>query len=113
MFIQDFGLKDGAQNKVYMDNLSSEMFNSVEGLFWIILGVVGWWCNFKLERKFKMWALFSSMVLVTFGISDFVQVFYGSFFQPHLLWLLIWKVIGVAGLVVSIIWYILIRLRNS
>lgn len=96
-----------------MDNLSSELFNTIEGFFWIILGVVGLWCYLKLEIKFKTWALFTAVVLFTFGISDFVQVFYGSFFQPHLLWLFIWKIVDVVGLVVSIIWYILIRLRNS
>ena len=96
-----------------MDNLSSEMFNSIEGFFWIILGMVMRWCYLNLKSKFKTWALFSAVVLFTFGISDFVQVLYGSFLQPHLLWLLIWKIINVAGLVLSIFWYILIRLKNN
>jgi hypothetical protein len=92
---------------------SSEQFNLVEGFFWIILSALGLCCYIKLGREFKRWSVFSAVVLFTFGISDFLQIIYGSFLQPHLLWLFIWKIIGVIGLVVSAVWYIFIRLRGN
>lgn len=96
-----------------LENLSSEQFNFLEGCFWIILGLLPLFVSFVVNRSYKKLALFSSLILITFGISDFMQVHFGSFFQPGMEWLYFWKIIDVVGLVAAIIWYLFIRLRNQ
>lgn len=94
-----------------MLDISSETFNLIEGFFWLFLGMVTFIVYLKIHEKFKTLALFSIIVLVTFGLSDFFQVFLGSFLQPHLWWLFLWKVIDVIGFVIIFVWYLVLRLR--
>ncbi len=92
-------------------NLSSEYFNLIEGGFWIVLGFVCLIIYFKNKSIYKNISLFSSFILITFGISDFFQVAYGSFLVPGMEWLFIWKIIDVIGLFAILIWYIILKIR--
>ena len=92
-------------------SLSSEQFNLYEGCFWIVVGVIPWVLYLYFGKKFQIFAIFTSGALVLFGISDFMQVLYGSFFQRELTWLLVWKVLNTMALVSSIVWYFVLRLK--
>ena len=88
-------------------------FNLVEGLFWVVLGLVALVLSKKLPTEFKRLSIFSAFILALFGISDFVESQVGSFFEPGLMWLFAWKVLGVIGLLCSVAWYIYIRLHSE
>jgi hypothetical protein len=88
-------------------------FNLAEGLFWIVLGLLSAILSKKLPVAFERLSIFSACTLVLFGTSDFVESQVGSFFEPGLMWLLVWKVFGVIGLVVTVLWYLWIRLRTD
>jgi len=93
--------------------MSSGLFNLYEGIFWVMLGLVVLvlLLSKRLPDEFHKLGVLSSIVLITFGISDFLQSKLGSFFQEGLEWLLIWKYVCVAGLVYMIVWYLWIRLN--
>ena len=99
-------------NSFVLENLSSEQFNLIEGCFWISLGVVCIILYFKTKSLYKKLALFSAFILITFGVSDFVQVALGSFFEPGMYWLYIWKIANVIGLISIVGWYLILRLRS-
>ena len=64
----------------------------------------------KLKNgKYKKLQIVSSGTLALFGISDFVEIYTGGFI-PEPVWLLVWKVVCVLSLIVSIVWYVKIRL---
>ena len=94
------------------DNLSSEYFNFFEGVFWFLLGLVCITLFFKTSKPYKSLALFSALVLITFGISDFFQVIYGSFLVLGMEWLFVWKIVDVLGLVLIFLWYLKLRLKK-
>lgn len=95
-----------------LNNLSSEYFNLIEGGFWVILGFVCLAIYFKIKSSYKTLVLFSSFVLVTFGISDFFQVAYGSFLVSGMEWLFVWKIVDVIGLCIICLWYLILRIRS-
>jgi hypothetical protein len=74
-----------------------ELFNLVEGLWWIGLGV--WLMSFAAISKCYKTALAS--ILILFGISDFVEMATGAWWQPW--WLLAWKGLCVAVGIILII----------
>jgi hypothetical protein len=86
-------------------------FNLLEGIFWIVLGLVVFslFLSGRFRQRYRSLLLFSSIVLVFFGASDFVEIKIGSFLEPEALWLLWWKIAGVAGLIVAFVWYFKIR----
>lgn len=86
-------------------------FNLVEGIFWIVLGLAILLVMRKFPIEFRRLSIFSIAVLILFGISDFVESQLGSFFEPGLLWLFAWKALCAIGLIVSVSWYLRIRLR--
>ena len=85
--------------------LSFETFNQIEGTFWILLGLAALISWIYLDNNYKKITLVSSIILILFGISDFMEVKFGSFLDPNLLWLLSWKVAGVTGLLLIGIWF--------
>jgi len=94
------------------ESISSESFNLIEGFFWIFLGIACLIVSyFKVYRLYKNILLFSVFILITFGISDFFQVVYGSFLVPGMEWLFIWKIINVIGLCIIFVWYLILRNR--
>lgn len=94
------------------DNLTSEQFNFIEGIFWIVLGFVCLIIYLRFKNLNKSFVLFSVFVLTTFGISDFLQVVYGSFLVPGMEWLFVWKIVDVIGLFGILFWYINLRIKG-
>ena len=95
------------------ENLTSETFNLIEGSFWIGLGIICLAAYLKIKGPYKPLSLFATFILITFGISDFIQVALGSFLQPGMSWLFVWKILDVIGLILVIIWYVCLRLPST
>lgn len=87
-------------------------FNLWESLFWIVLGILSFFLTRKIPSQFKKLSIFSGCNLIFFGISDFIESQFGSFFEPGMMWLFAWKIIGVGGLLYTLGWYVRIRLRK-
>jgi hypothetical protein len=88
-------------------------FNLFEGSFWIALGLLCFYLAKKVPEKFRTLAIFSACNLVLFGISDLVESQVGSFLESGMEWLYVWKILGVIGLVSSIVWYVVLRTRHE
>lgn len=73
-----------------MDRLEG-IFNWVEGVWWIGLGI---WMLVRARGGWRKETWLAGIV-VLFGISDFAEVFTGAWWQPW--WLLAWK----AGCLIS------------
>lgn len=76
------------------------IFNLVEGLFWIALGG---WVIFQQHSFKSPYQLHLGLILIFFGLSDFVEMTTGAWWQPW--WLLAWK---AACIVIGLILIILI-----
>lgn len=86
-------------------------FNTYEALFWLILGLVIFLFKNRLSNKYRDWIIFSSINIFLFGISDIVEVYTGGFLHTTK-WLFYWKAMHVIGLVVSLVWYLKIRMKK-
>lgn len=93
-------------------NFSPELFNLIEGSFWVTLGLICVVVYFKTIKPYKTLALFSVLILIPFGASDFFEAYYGSFLVSGMEWLFIWKIADVFGLCVIFIWYLFLRIRK-
>lgn len=89
-----------------------DTFNLVEGIFWLLLAVLVLRTRYGVLGQYTYWRLYTVVVLFGFGVSDFVQILYGSFLLPGMGWLLWWKLLGVMGLIVSCTWYIWLRIAK-
>lgn len=87
-------------------------FNLIEGLFWICLGLLAFGLSGKVSGALRQFALVNAANLALFGVSDIVEAFVGSFFEPGREWLFVWKGINVAVLVCAVPWYLAIRFRE-
>lgn len=81
----------------------SLLFNLAEAFWWMGLGV---WVllskNLLAKHHYKITL---SIVLIFFGISDFVEMTTGAWWRPH--WLLAWKVLCVIiGLILIILIFV-------
>lgn len=47
---------------------------------------------------------------MAFGISDFLEIQFGSFLERDMAWLLVWKIACVIGLVAAFVWYMRLRI---
>ena len=89
-------------------DLTYVAFNNIEAAFWVLIGL-GSLLAGRRFTEFRFLSLFTTVNLVLFGISDILEARLGSFFEPGMAWLFIWKGICVFGLVVSVLWYLNIR----
>ena len=94
-------------------NISFQLFNTIEGCIWVAIGVVCFILFRRLHGQYARLSLVAGIVLVLFGFSDFCEVLFGSFLQPGMTWLFVWKIVGVTALASIIVWYVLLRLRRS
>lgn len=92
-----------------LEKVLADQFNSLEGLFWFGLGILAAVAIAYVPLRYKPLALFSTVTLLAFGVSDFMQVLYGSFFKPGLEWLLVWKISNMIALIAIFVWYIILR----
>lgn len=75
--------------------------NQVEGVFWLIVSAV---FLVSLARPpMRPAKAIAAAAFAAFGVSDFVEIRFGSWWQPG--WLLAWKVACVAVMVALLLWY--------
>ena len=94
-------------------HISFQVFNTVEGCVWIAMGVVSFVLSRRVDRRYARISIVAGIVLVLFGFSDFCEVLFGSFLQPGMSWLFVWKIAGVTGLACVVAWYLVLRLRGG
>ena len=92
---------------------TSAQFNFLEGCFCLFLAALVVVAYFRAAALYRNLLLFAAVGLFLFGVSDFMQVLYGSFFEPGLWWLYVWKVVNLLWLVVVLPWYVVLRIRNT
>lgn len=85
-------------------------FNLIEGIFWILLGIIAALRFFAIGAKYKKLAPTAAAILILFGISDFAEIAVEESFLDSLTWLWWWKIAGIMGIIVVIAWYIKLRL---
>ncbi len=73
-----------------MNKLS--LFNLCEGLLWISIALVCIKFRVFIKQKTKNIDYIAAGFLILFGISDFIEMYTGAWWEP--LWLLIWKVLN-------------------
>lgn len=87
-------------------------FNTYEAIFWLLTASCLFLFTKKMSLEYRQWLLFSALNIFIFGVTDIVEIYTGGFLHTaH--WLLYWKIIHVIGLVVSIVWYLYLRLRRE
>ena len=87
-------------------------FNLYESIFWIISGITCYLAGKYLPVKYRKISVIALYIFVLFGISDLVEIKTQGFLYPLVLWLLIWKVLGVISMLTIIIWYFRLRLNK-
>lgn len=88
-------------------------FNLLEGIFWINLGMTSLVLYEILNKRYRTISLVSALALFLFGISDFIEIKKGSFLEPQLWWLYIWKIINVGIFLFIIVWYLKLRVSKE
>jgi glucose dehydrogenase len=81
--------------------------NTIEAAFWIVVGL-GFVVRALLAPpavQTRLWL--AALLLITFGISDLVEVRTGAWWKPW--WLLVWKGTCVVGLLTLLVGYIRTR----
>ncbi len=91
--------------------LSFETFNILEGVFWIACAAVALLVAGRVPRFLSL-ARAAAVLLVAFGISDFVEISLStSFLDDGNEWLLVVKVGCIVGLVLCFFRYVMLRIR--
>lgn len=88
-------------------------FNLIEGTFWIFLSIAIFLFRKNLPKGYKRISFVAASTLCVFGLSDFAEARWGSFFEPGLEWLFVVKVVCVAILLAVTVWYLILRIRKS
>ncbi|MEA1925635.1 MAG: hypothetical protein U9M90_00110 [Patescibacteria group bacterium] len=91
-------------------DLNFKTFNFIEGIYWLFLGIFVLTLLKIIPRKYKKLALFTSLILVLFGITDFIEINTGAYWMPW--WLLIWNIFCISGLILSLVWYIKLKFSH-
>lgn len=94
-----------------MEQLSAAEFNLLEGSFWLLLSLISLILTKKVPPRYLNLCFYTLFVLVAFGVSDFVEAYYGSFLVPGMEWLLVWKTINVICLATVPVWYLILRIK--
>jgi len=92
--------------------MESSTFNLLEGIWWVSLGLMVLTLRFFASPRYRPLTLVTTCLLVLFGISDFLQVAYGSFLVPGMEWLWYFKISNAVGLCVMIGWYLWLRAKS-
>lgn len=83
------------------------VFNLCEGLLWILIGI-GFLVDLLRRRDHADLRITACVLFVTFGVSDFVEIWSGGWHKPW--WLLAWKAADICGFVLL---YALFRKRRK
>ncbi len=89
---------------------SNRIFNLVEGLIWVCVGLVLLWRSRSCEPA-RSPTILAGATFILFGVSDFIEIRTGSWYQP--VWLFIWNVACVASLVSCLVWYLSLRRKQD
>ncbi len=73
------------------------------------MGIQAWVLSKMLGLEYRQITFFAVGVFIFFGISDFFEIKQGGLFG--IWWLMTWKVLGLAGFVALLVWYIKLRLK--
>lgn len=79
------------------------IFNYCEAVFWVIVSLVVLIGAAKSSRHVKKIAYVAVPTLFLFGLSDIVEVYTRAWWRPF--WLLLWKGICIAILVIGVFLY--------
>ena len=85
-------------------------FNALEGALWMLLAGVAYIVYRLVSPRYNKISIVSMVLLLLFGISDFLEIGVGNFLEPDLWWLFAWKVACVIGLVAVFVWYVWLKL---
>lgn len=97
----------------FIDTLSFATFNTAEACFWIVIGISCFFVSQRAPKRYHRVSLCAGIIFVLFGISDVMEVIYGSFLEDGLLWLFAWKILSVIGILYVIGWYLYLRLNEE
>lgn len=86
-------------------------FNTYEALFWFTLGIGLFVLMRHLKTVSRAWVYFSSCNIIVFGITDVIELYTGGFLHTAP-WLLYWKTVHVFGLLLSLVWYVKVRVYD-
>lgn len=98
--ILEFSSPENSDEATFETALSiHRMFNLVEGLVWLGVGaflLLKSWKARKCNEPLRRPVLVAAVAFILFGISDFIEIRTGSWFQP--IWLFAWNAICVVTL---------------
>jgi len=78
-------------------------FNFWEGVFWILIAIWFFIDVFRSSKQKQWFHGLCGVAFLTFGVSDFVELRSGAWWEPW--WLLIWKGGCILGFICLYIWY--------
>ena len=95
-----------------MFNLDFYTFNALEGIFWIALGfVVAFFVLNGVPKQYRFLGVFTSLTLLIFGLSDFLENYVGGFVHTNE-WLFLGKAICFLALCFAVVWYVRVRKKD-
>ncbi|XLQ20148.1 MAG: hypothetical protein ACKUBY_00005 [Candidatus Moraniibacteriota bacterium] len=92
---------------LFLLDLDFKTFNFIEGVYWLSLGIFVVTLSKIIPCKYKRLALFTFLILIFFGFTDFIEIKTGAYWTPW--WLLTWNAFCILGLILALAWYIKIR----
>lgn len=90
-------------------DIGYNLFNTLEAIFWMVIGLVLFLRVSYISAPFKKNTLWGAVVFTLFGISDVAEIVIGGIFEPHQYWLLAIKVVCVVAFIVLFVRYVHIR----
>ncbi len=86
-------------------------FNLVEGIVWLVIAAIVFWRSRREGTKMRRLGGFTSIGFILFGISDFIEMRTGAWWDPS--WLLILKASCILGFAVAGWKYCQLRRQND
>lgn len=71
----------------------AKVFNIFEVVLWIAIGLSFFVISFKNRNISRASCLILSIAFIAFGLSDYVEIQTGAWWQPW--WLLVWKAVCI------------------
>jgi hypothetical protein len=81
---------------------TDQIFNLCEGIMWVVIALV-LAINAVKQRKYRLFSIWASVSFLLFGVSDFIEMKTGAWWEPWQFLLL--KVICVASFFACLVSY--------
>ena len=104
------GVAGIAATRGHSKTVTHELFNFVEGIFWLLIAA-GLLVNSFRKKRLRKVFLVAALLFALFGFSDFVETRTGAWWKPW--WLLAWKAGCLTGLAIDYIIYRRYRSRAA